>query len=354
MPNYAFNTVICKGPCDEISAIRSMVRKALQFAITRPDENRDYRFYDNHLFSQLIPIPAELRDVKTDEYVMAVSDGDDYNQVRSRIREEEAYANLEKAVHCKKKYGYYSEYDFRCYEWGTKNYYDLYPISITDNLIAFNLTTAWRVPDVFLLRLSSVFPDTKIIVRTAEEEGGICNLVFLHGMSEIADESDESVIRVVQKDCHVLSALISSTKVIDDSYTPVECALQQLRGEYMETIQCTSDPDTNVAYTQWFANGYKKIVMRRKPYQRHVDELIRKLAHNEILSEVYHDHAISCPWPDLRECRIVPDWPDWFLVYRIQNDSLILVLVRKSFDDRVFDESLYNAYKLIADIKRGE
>lgn len=54
-------------------------------------------------------------------------------------------------------------------------------------------------------------------------------------------------------------------------------------------------------------------------------EILLKLANGETLPEKNRDHALIGNYVGCRECHIAPDW---LLVYRYQNDELILYLTR--------------------------
>lgn len=54
-------------------------------------------------------------------------------------------------------------------------------------------------------------------------------------------------------------------------------------------------------------------------------DIVLKLANGEQLSEKNRDHPLSNNWSGYRECHIQPDW---LLVYKIQEDKLILSLTR--------------------------
>ena len=56
-----------------------------------------------------------------------------------------------------------------------------------------------------------------------------------------------------------------------------------------------------------------------------LDDIIRKLASSEQLPEKNKDHALSGKWVGHRECHIQSDW---LLVYRIEDDLLLLTLTR--------------------------
>ena len=54
-----------------------------------------------------------------------------------------------------------------------------------------------------------------------------------------------------------------------------------------------------------------------------LDDIIRKLANDEQLPEKKNDHALVGNWAGHCKCNILPDW---LLVYRIENDLLVLTL----------------------------
>ena len=56
-----------------------------------------------------------------------------------------------------------------------------------------------------------------------------------------------------------------------------------------------------------------------------LDEVVTAIQYGEMLPEKNQDHALTGNWKGHRECHIQPDW---LLVYRIIEDTLILSLVR--------------------------
>ena len=56
-----------------------------------------------------------------------------------------------------------------------------------------------------------------------------------------------------------------------------------------------------------------------------LDDIVTALQYGEELPEKNKDHALTGNWIGHRECHIQPDW---LLVYRIIEDTLILSLVR--------------------------
>ena len=39
-----------------------------------------------------------------------------------------------------------------------------------------------------------------------------------------------------------------------------------------------------------------------------LEEVVMKLANQEVLDDKYHDHALSGDYSDFRECHVKPDW----------------------------------------------
>lgn len=56
-----------------------------------------------------------------------------------------------------------------------------------------------------------------------------------------------------------------------------------------------------------------------------LDAVVEKIARGEKLPERYCDHALTGDWLGFRECHIKPDW---LLIYRIENELLLLMLWR--------------------------
>lgn len=64
-----------------------------------------------------------------------------------------------------------------------------------------------------------------------------------------------------------------------------------------------------------------------------LDDIIRALSRGETLPEKNRDHALSGDWVGHRECHILPDW---LLVYRIEDNVLVLTLVRTGTHSDLF------------------
>lgn len=64
-------------------------------------------------------------------------------------------------------------------------------------------------------------------------------------------------------------------------------------------------------------------MQKRGKNMKKLEETIRILSSGEILPERYLDHPLNGNYKGYRECHIEPDW---LLVYKIDNNTLTLVL----------------------------
>ncbi|MCI9616244.1 MAG: type II toxin-antitoxin system YafQ family toxin [Dorea sp.] len=78
-----------------------------------------------------------------------------------------------------------------------------------------------------------------------------------------------------------------------------------------------------IVWTTKFKKGYKLAIKRHLDIDL-LDDIIRALSRGEALPEKNKDHELSGNWAGYRECHIQPDW---LLVYRIDDDILVLTLV---------------------------
>lgn len=88
----------------------------------------------------------------------------------------------------------------------------------------------------------------------------------------------------------------------------------------------------DIVWTTQFKKDYK-LAMKRHLAIDLLDDIIRKLANGEQLPEKNRDHALTGNWVGHRECHIQLDW---LLVYRIENDLLVLTLVRTGTHSNLF------------------
>ena len=64
-----------------------------------------------------------------------------------------------------------------------------------------------------------------------------------------------------------------------------------------------------------------------------LEDVIAKLAMGVTLPEKNKDHALSGDWIGFRECHVLPDW---LLIYRVENDVLVLTLTRTGTHSDLF------------------
>lgn len=87
-----------------------------------------------------------------------------------------------------------------------------------------------------------------------------------------------------------------------------------------------------IVWTTQFKKDYK-LAMKRHMNIELLDDIIRILSRGEKLPEKNKDHVLAGNWTGYRECHILPDW---LLVYRIDNDVLVLTLVRSGSHSDLF------------------
>lgn len=76
-----------------------------------------------------------------------------------------------------------------------------------------------------------------------------------------------------------------------------------------------------------------KLLKKRNYDLSLMDNVIELLANEKTLPAKYHDHALTGLYSGFRECHILPDW---LLIYRIENDTLTLVLSRTGTHNDLF------------------
>ena len=80
----------------------------------------------------------------------------------------------------------------------------------------------------------------------------------------------------------------------------------------------------DIIWTTQFKKDYK-LALKRHLNIDLLDDIIRALSRGETLPEKNKDHSLSGDRTGHRECHIQPDW---LLIYRIDDDVLVLTLVR--------------------------
>jgi len=88
----------------------------------------------------------------------------------------------------------------------------------------------------------------------------------------------------------------------------------------------------DIVWTTRFKKDYRQ-AMKRGLNIDLLDDVIRTLARGETLSEKNRDHELTGDWAGHRECHILPDW---LLIYRIEDDILVLTLSRTGTHSDLF------------------
>ena len=88
----------------------------------------------------------------------------------------------------------------------------------------------------------------------------------------------------------------------------------------------------NIKLSTQFKKDYKLIKKRGIDISL-LKEVVALLANGEKLEEKYRDHSLTGDYNGFRECHIQPDW---LLVYKIQNDVLVLTLSRTGTHSDLF------------------
>ena len=87
-----------------------------------------------------------------------------------------------------------------------------------------------------------------------------------------------------------------------------------------------------VKFTTQFRKDYKLAIKRGLKIEL-LEEVVALLATGTPLPEKNKDHALSGDWAGHRDCHILPDW---LLIYRIEDDVLVLTLARTGTHSDLF------------------
>ena len=75
-----------------------------------------------------------------------------------------------------------------------------------------------------------------------------------------------------------------------------------------------------ILQTKQFKKDIKRVSKRGKSKEKLI-EVLRILEKGEELPEKYRDHRLSGDWVGRRDCHVEPDW---VLIYKVTEDSIIL------------------------------
>jgi mRNA interferase YafQ len=87
-----------------------------------------------------------------------------------------------------------------------------------------------------------------------------------------------------------------------------------------------------VKATSQFKKDYKLAIKRGLEIEL-LEKLVVTLAMGDALPEKNKDHALGGNWVGYRECHILPDW---LLVYRLEDEVLVLTLTRTGTHSDLF------------------
>ena len=89
-----------------------------------------------------------------------------------------------------------------------------------------------------------------------------------------------------------------------------------------------------INYHTSFKKDYKRIIKRGYKAER-LEKVLDYLVNKIPLPQEYRDHDLTGDWKGYRECHIQPDW---LLIYKIRNDSLVLTLTRTGTHSDLFNK----------------
>ena len=92
-------------------------------------------------------------------------------------------------------------------------------------------------------------------------------------------------------------------------------------------------PVLHLKQTSQFKKDLRRMV-KRGADMKLLDEVVSLLLRQEVLPENYKDHPLTGNWSGYRDCHIEPDW---ILIYRIEEDSLVLLATRTGTHSDIFD-----------------
>lgn len=87
-----------------------------------------------------------------------------------------------------------------------------------------------------------------------------------------------------------------------------------------------------VKITTQFKKDYKAAIKRGLKIEL-LEDVVSILAMGEQLPDRNRDHALTGNWVGHRECHILPDW---LLIYRIEDEVLVLTLARSGTHSDLF------------------
>ena len=90
----------------------------------------------------------------------------------------------------------------------------------------------------------------------------------------------------------------------------------------------------DIVWSGRFKRDYKLAIKRGLEISL-LDDIIRALSRGKTLPEKNKDHDLSGEWKGYRECHVKPDW---LLIYKIDDNVLVLTLTRTGTHSDLFGE----------------
>ncbi len=87
-----------------------------------------------------------------------------------------------------------------------------------------------------------------------------------------------------------------------------------------------------IFFSNKFKKDYKRM-LKRGVKKSDFEYVVNELRNGRKLEEKYFDHNLSGEYIGFRECHINPDW---LLIYRIEDDKLLLTLARTGTHSDLF------------------
>lgn len=84
--------------------------------------------------------------------------------------------------------------------------------------------------------------------------------------------------------------------------------------------------------TKQFNKDLRRLAKRRLKIIK-LNQVVKMLANDEPLPDKYRNHLLSGKWSGYYECHIAPDW---LLVYKKENNILVLTLTRTGTHADIF------------------
>ena len=85
-------------------------------------------------------------------------------------------------------------------------------------------------------------------------------------------------------------------------------------------------------FTAKFKKDYKRVKRQGKDLSK-LERALETLVRGEALPDTMRDHSLGGTYRGHRECHIEPDW---LLIYRLEDDVLVLTLVRTGTHSDLF------------------